>query len=365
MNKKEVAEIRGQFSPIYQPFTWICGCYVDGGKERKAGISQAFLSLPEEEIYKYADIFKKTLSGKLGKNLINLAYPENLTGSQEFFRQIRDGRLRDTDLTDDLFDAIIGNYDYPGSYYIILAHGVYDIPGKGADNAEMFDASEDVYEFLICAICPAKLSKPGLTYDADSGKIENRVRDWVIDVPSHGFLFPAFNDRNADLSGCLYYSKKPDNMQREFVRRVLGCPMDMEPDEQKQAFDQVIATAAGGLRNLLNIHENLALLKAERDWSAQPWEMDKAEAERLLRDSVGEEAVEGFNEAWVNCIGEKGTLAGENIGSRKVSITYGAAEIKIDADHTNGIREQVIDGRKYLLIPAGGTAAVNGVEVKN
>ena len=80
MNKKEVAEIRGQFSPIYQPFTWICGCYVDGGKERNAGISQAFLSLPEEEIYKYADIFKKTLSGKLGKNLINLAYPENLTG---------------------------------------------------------------------------------------------------------------------------------------------------------------------------------------------------------------------------------------------------------------------------------------------
>lgn len=70
MNKKEILEIRKQFTPANCAITRICGCYVDHEKEKKMESKEAFLSLPEEEAFKYFDIFKKTLSGTVGKKYI-------------------------------------------------------------------------------------------------------------------------------------------------------------------------------------------------------------------------------------------------------------------------------------------------------
>ena len=98
MNKKEVLEIRKQFTPDNCAITRICGCYVDHEKEKKAELKKAFLSLPEEEAFKYFDIFKHTLSGTLGKNLINMEfqlYQELNGGSHEFLLKLRDSRLED------------------------------------------------------------------------------------------------------------------------------------------------------------------------------------------------------------------------------------------------------------------------------
>ena len=75
MNKKEIAEIKKQFTPANCSITRICGCYVDAEKNKKTKIKEAFLSLPEEEMFKYFDIFKKTMSGRLGKNLMNFDFP--------------------------------------------------------------------------------------------------------------------------------------------------------------------------------------------------------------------------------------------------------------------------------------------------
>ena len=60
MNKKEVAEIRKQFTPQRCTVTRIRGCYVDYEKNIKTELKEAFLSLPEEEAFKYFTIFKKT-----------------------------------------------------------------------------------------------------------------------------------------------------------------------------------------------------------------------------------------------------------------------------------------------------------------
>lgn len=67
MNKKEVSEIKKQFTPDNCAITRICGCYVDGEKNKKTQLKEAFLSLPEEEIFKYFELFRKTLSGTIGK----------------------------------------------------------------------------------------------------------------------------------------------------------------------------------------------------------------------------------------------------------------------------------------------------------
>lgn len=143
MNKKEISEIKKQFTPANCAITRICGCYVDADKNKKTELKEAFLSLSEEEMFKYFDIFKKTLSGTLGKNLMNMEFPldqEKEGGKQEFLMRLRASKLKDDGLIEEFYDKIIENYDYPENYYIILIHAVYDIPGKTSDGIEMDDA---------------------------------------------------------------------------------------------------------------------------------------------------------------------------------------------------------------------------------
>ena len=93
MNKKEIAEIKRLFTPDRCPFTRICGCYVDGEKNKKMNMKEAFLSLSDEEMFKYFDILKKSLSGTVGKNLLTMEFPlaeETEGGTQEFLLKLRD-----------------------------------------------------------------------------------------------------------------------------------------------------------------------------------------------------------------------------------------------------------------------------------
>ena len=195
MNKKEVLEIRKQFSPENCAITRICGCYVDHEKEKKMEMKKAFLSLPEEEAFKYFDIFKHTLSGTIGKNLINMEFPldqELNGGTQEFLMKLKNSKLQDDLLLEEFYDKVVESYEYGENYYIILIHAVYDVPGKTKDGLEMEDASDTVYEHILCSICPVNLTKAGLTYNAQTNNIEDRIRDWFVEAPVKGFLFPAF-----------------------------------------------------------------------------------------------------------------------------------------------------------------------------
>ena len=166
MNKKEISEIKKQFTPENCSITRICGCYVDGEKNKKTELKEAFLSLSEEEMFKYFEIFRKSLSGTIGKNLMNMEFPldqETEGGTQHFLMKLRESKLTDDALIESFYDRIIETYDYPENYYIILIHGVYDIPGKSSDGAEMFDASDEIYDHIMCCICPVKLSKAVVT----------------------------------------------------------------------------------------------------------------------------------------------------------------------------------------------------------
>ena len=226
MNKKEVSEIKKQFTPDNCAITRICGCYVDGEKNKKTQLKEAFLSLPEEEIFKYFELFRKTLSGTIGKNLLNMEFPlsaENAGGTQDFLLKLRASQLTDDALLDAFYDRIIESYDYGENYLILVIHAAYDIPGKSSDGSEMFDASDEVYEYLLCSICPVKLSKPGLSYHAEDNTFGERVRDWIVEMPDVGFLFPAFNDRSTDLHSILYYAKNAEELRASLVENLLGA----------------------------------------------------------------------------------------------------------------------------------------------
>lgn len=372
MNKKEVLEIRKQFTPRNCAITRICGCYVDHEKNKKLESKDAFLSLPEEEAFKYFDIFKKTLSGTIGKNMLNMEFPldaEMPGGNQEFLLKLRDSKLEDDMLLEEFYDKVIATYEYAENYYIILIHAMYDIPGKSTDDLEMFDASEDVYEYLLMSICPVSLSKAGLCYNAEDNRIEDRVRDWIVDMPDKGFLFPAFNDRNTDLHSVLYYTKKSEDLQPEMIEQLLGAQMPMSADTQKETFQMIIEDTLGedgDYETVRNIHETLNDLIEEHKEEPEPLKLDKTDVKKIFEQSgVSAEKMENFDRNYEETAGEKTSLLASNIAeTRKFNIETPDIIIKVNPDRADLVETRIINGRQCLVIPVDDHIEVNGINVR-
>ena len=315
MNKKEISEIKKQLTPANCNITRICGCYVDAEKNKKTELKEAFLSLSEEEMFKYFEIFKKTLSGTLGKNLMNMEFPlaeEKEGGKHEFLMKLRASKLKDDALIESFYDKIIENYDYPENYYIILVHAVYDIPGRTSDGIDMDDASEEIYEHLLCSICPVKLSKAGLCYNAEANLIQDRIRDWIVEMPENGFLFPLFNDRSTDIHGMLYYSKNAEQLHDIFVDEVFGCTAPLSAGGQRDSFNMLVEETLGDdcqYDTVIGIHEKLnEIIEAQKD-SPDPVVLTQSEVKRLFEDcGVEDEKLETFDNQYEVVAGEKAAL---------------------------------------------------------
>ena len=276
MIKQEIAEIKKLFNPKKCSIDRICGCYVDGEKNKKTQFSQAFLALPEEEMFKYFEILKKALSGSLGKNLINLEFPlssEEAGGTQEFLYRLKQSGLRDDALLEQFYDQIISSYEYVGNYLILIIHDSYDVPKHTSDGIENEDASDEVYEYVLACVCPVELSKPGLSYNPEENAFQNRIRDWVVSMPQMGFLFPAFNDRSTDLHGVLYYTKDGEDLKDGLVDAILGCPLPLSAGSQKETFHAIIEETledACDLEIVKNIHEKLTEMVEEHKLKEDP-----------------------------------------------------------------------------------------------
>ena len=372
MHKKEVLEIRKQYTPENCSITRMCGCYVNGNKEIVAQSKDAFLSLQEEEIFKYLTIFKQTLSGTIGKNLINMEFPmdqEMPGGTQDFLLKLRNSKLQDDGLIDDFFQKIIENYNYGENYYIILIHVAYDIPGKSTDGSEMFDASDEVFEYLLCSICPVHLSKEGLCYNPETNHIENRIRDWLIEPPMKGFLFPVFNDRSTDIHGLMYYTKQPEDLQPEFIEAALGCTFPMSAGSQKSTFHSVVMNTLGEeceYEIIRNIHDNLNDIIEEAKESPEPPVLTKPEIKRLLENSgITDERIETFDAAFDHIAGENTEFLVTNIAeTRKFSIETPDVVIKVKPERADLVETKVIDGRQCIVIEINNQVEVNGVPIR-
>lgn len=372
MNRKEILEIKKLFTNEKCCIQRICGCYVDGNKNKLMTFRDAFLSLQDEEIFKYFKIFRGTLSGTLGKNLMNMEFPLDTYsegGSQDFLMKLRDSHLEDDDLLEIFYNRIIENYNYGENYLILLIDASYDVPGKSSLGDEMNDSSDYVYEHLLCSICPVKLSKEGLCYNATTNSIETRVRDWLVDGPAHGFLFPAFNDRNTDINGILYFSKNAEDVQPELVDGMLGCVTPMTSKTQKATFSEIIEETLGETCNFETvkaIHENLTAFVEEHKEEPEPVSFGKLEVKKVLEHSgVSNECIEEFEETFTNAAGEKANFMASNVlNSRTFEIKAPDVVIKVSPDRTDLVETRQIDGRTFLMIELTDNVEVNGMVVK-
>lgn len=245
MTKKDILELKKRLNKTDCSITRLCGCYVDGNKNKILTLSETFLNLEDEEFYKYLDLSRKCLSGTVGNNLLQLEFPaeeEAPGGRQQFLMGIKESGLKNEELLDRFYDLVIEHFDCPGNYLILLFKDAYDIITKTNDGLKL-DESEEVFDYLLCAICPVTLSKPGLGYREEEHRIGARVRDWVVGAPDTGFIFPAFDHRSSDIHSLIYYIKDARDSRPEFVENVLGCGTKRTAAEQQQVFSSIVKQA--------------------------------------------------------------------------------------------------------------------------
>lgn len=372
MTRKELSEIKSQYTLENCGILRLCGCYVDGERNKITQFNENFLNLPEEEKHKYFDIFKKTLSGTPGKNLVDMkfnvdAYADE--GARTFLMNLRDSGLKDDRLLNEFYDRIINNYSYVGNYLILLINQVYDIPAVTTDNIEMDDASDEVYSYILCSICHVNLSKPGLGYDEEDNNFHDKKQNHMVDVPDVGFLFPAFNKRSADEDMTLFYTKDVSEFEDGLIDCLLDCAVPLPAKQQKETFTSLVNEALGeeaDLEIVKNIHENLEqIIEEKKQESPAPVMLDKTEMKDLLEKSgVKEEKLENFEEHFEMAAGEHGKLVASNVSSgKKFEVKTPDVVIKINSDKTDIVSTQIIDGRQCLVIQIDERLEVNGISV--
>ena len=121
----------------------------------------------------------------------------------------------------------------------MLAYDCYDIFTKHKDGET--DDSSSSFSYIICCVCPIKTSKYSLTYYLHENRIRNVCEDAVICAPEFGFMFPAFDDRTANIYKALYYSRNAADSHKEFSDAVFNSELPMPAAEQKQTFNSLLA----------------------------------------------------------------------------------------------------------------------------
>ncbi len=352
MNKKEINEIKRRFKKDACNFDKMVGCYVDANKEIVLTFRETFLNLEDEEFHKYLEIANKAMSGTLGNNLLELPFdPENeIEGSgHDLLMKLRESGLKDDQLLSDYYQRIIESYDYVGNYLIVLFHDTYDVPMKTTDDLTL-DESEEVYEYIICAICPVALSKAGLGYREEENRIGARDRDWVVGAVDTAFTFPAFTERSTDLHACLAYTKNAKEPHSEFWLDCIGCGSKKTSTQKKAAFNNMLTKAIGdeteeATEKVLDIQQNLSdfiAVETERLGEDEPIVLEPQDVANILTDAgLSDMKVEKIQANYESYFEEAMPLAEELLDSKALKNN----ELRLEK---NVLKERVVDLTKQL-----------------
>lgn len=376
MNQKELNEIRRHLTLDKNNIRTIYGCYVNSNKEIISYLDESMGLMAEFEAEKYLSFLKKILSGGLGKSLTDIVFDNEEVQNGESHRlltQLWESDLVDSDAREELYQKIIETLEFQNrNYLILLACDHYDVPRRGVDGQIMKDASETMFSYILCCVCPVKDGKPALGYAPMEQVFKKHSAIQLVGAPETGFMFPAFDERAANLYGALLYSKDHAVRNYDFISAVFGTEdAPLAPEEQKAVFCGVLEQTLEEDCNLdvmQDIHSHLRsriqLHKESKDPEAP--RISAREVSDVLRaGGVPEERVNAFQEQCDERFGESAALHPGNImESKKFQIETPNVKISVDPEFTHVVRTKVINGNKYIVIPANGDVEVNGVPVE-
>ncbi len=375
MNTKEVSELRRRFRPHKNAISHVYGCYVGAAKEIIGEVEQSLALLSEDDAEGCLGLLKKVLSGSLGRNLMDVGFTTQQVAEgaeHKLLRDLRDAKLKDPALRRQFYETVIRNVDMgEENYLILLGHDSYDVPFRSKNNELLDDSSDTVFSYLVCAICPMREGKPGLGYIPADNVLHMKTAGQLAAPPELGFLFPAFDDRAANLYSALYYVHKPELIHGEFIEGVFGVQPPMSAPEQKEAFESALSDALGAecsMELVQAVHEQLRermeLHKESQD--PEPLTVTARDVGGMLREcGIEEERVSAFQDYCGQRLGEEAAMDPANlIDSKRFQIKAGEITITVKPELSGQVEARVLEGRKYILIPAGEGVEVNGLAVE-
>ena len=374
MNQKEISELRRRFRADRNAFSRVYGCYVNASREVISTIDEPLGMLPQEEAEQYLGLLKKALSGTLGKNLIDIVFSTRQVVDSEEHRllsALRDTALKDETVRQTFYQRAIDALDMEGNYLLLVAHDAYDVPYRGEDAADQSETASEVFSYIVCCVCPVRDGRLELSYCPGENEFHNFLPRQLVAAPELGFLFPAFDDRAANIYGALAYTRKPEELHQPFLDAIFHVEPPMSAPEQREAFQAALSDALEGecsLEVVQAVHgrltERIGQHKESRD--PEPLTVTAREVGDILEDcGVGERQVAAFRESCGAQFGEDAPLRPANlIDSKRFAIKSAGITITVSPEESCLVEARVIDGRKYLLIPAGEGIEVNGLPVE-
>ena len=372
MTEKEIAEIRRRFRTDKSNISHVRGCFVSEAKEIISEFDQSLGMMPEDDADAMLKILKKTLSGTQGRNLLDIEFSTaQVTESEEhkLLSDIRSSQLKDDEAVHKLYEKIISTYESDGGYLILLAYDAYDVFLTNA-NGEKDTESSRVFNYFLCSVCPARAGKSTLSYYIPGKCFRTVAADTVLGAPELGFMFPAFDDRCANIYGALYYTKKLNDSHDATADALFKSELPMPALAQKETFAQILEETTGEDCNMLVVrtvhsHINNMLEEHKAEKIEEPPVLTRSDVEEMLRYSgVPEEKVEKFSKKYDESFGNDARINPKNIADAKaISVKTPEAKVKISAGNASVIETRIIDGVKYILIRADGEVEVNGVNI--
>lgn len=373
MNEKEIGEIRRHLRRDRSNMTALYGCYINDNKEIISEYRTSTGIMPENEADKYFGLLRRTLSGSVGKNLIDITFQTSqVAGSPEhkLLMSLRETRLQNEELRKEFYQKIIDNIVLEGNYLILLGCDTYDVPFKSKDDTLQQDSSEETYTYIVCAICPVKQTKATLHYVPEEKVFHDGAMSEPVSAPEIGFLFPAFDNRATNIYNALYYTHNVKEHQEALVETLFRAPIPKPAAEQKKCFEALLTTSLGDECNLdvvQTVHDQLCQrIELHKESKVpEPLLISKEDVKEVLTScGISEQSVSKFSVDYDSVFGFEADLHPKNIiDTKHFELNTPDVSIKVDPTRSDLIETRVIGGVKYIMICADENVEVNGVSI--
>lgn len=371
MIEKEIAELRRRYTKEKSNITRIYGCFVNENKEIISELDQSLGLMSEDDADNILKVLKKTLSGNIGRNLIEIGFSAEQVSESEEYRllsTLRNTELKDKEKIKKLYDSIISTFEYDGNYLILLAHDKYDVYSYTADGEK--GESGETFSYMICCVCPVSSGRMALSYHVPGNCFRTVAADTVISQPAFGFMFPAFENGGANIYGALYYTKDLGNSHDEVANKLFCSELPMPAKEQKTTFGSVLRETMDedcSMKIVRSVYSqvNRMIEEHKEQKCEEPLTMSKDDAAGMLRYcGVPEERVEAFETKFDSEFGENTEINPKNLAEPRMQVKTPEVTIKVNPGCSELVEARVIDGVRYILVRADGDVEVNGVNIE-
>ncbi len=373
MTDKEFAEIKRRFRADRNNITKVRGCYVTTTKEIRTRFEISVPALPDEQKDWLMKLMKKSVSGSMGRNLMNISFSVDQVNEGEehkLLSAIRESELEDEELLTKLYEKIIEAFPTDANYLIMLAYDRYDVPSYSKNDEDIGDSTE-MFRYMVCSVCPIKMTKAALGFSTAESCFKNIGAQASVSAPEIGFMFPCFDDRSTNIYNAVFYTRSTKESYPEAVEALFGSKAQMPAAEQKEKFESLMSTAAPescNIRFVQSVHDMISDMMTEHKESKDPEPLlfDKNDVKRVLTTcGADEQELEGFDDRFNEDFGESAEIPPRNlIDPKQFELKNSYVSIKVDPKFGFMVDTKVVDGVKYIMVRADEGVEVNGINIK-